>query len=160
MNAAHSFRAVEVGERAGDPQHAMIAPGGEPHGVRCIAQKRKPGRIRACRIFEHGAVRRGVGADMRKADRSIALRLHFARAQNALCHFAASLRWRRQDEIGRGDRRHLDVQIDAVEERPGKPRLIIGGTACILPRLQVKPGSLARPQRHGFIAATSMNRAG
>jgi hypothetical protein len=28
------------------------------------------------------------------------------------------------------------------------------------PRLQAKPGSLARPQRHGFIAATSMKRAG
>ena len=28
------------------------------------------------------------------------------------------------------------------------------------PRRQVKPGSLARPQRHGFIAATSMKRAG
>jgi len=31
---------------------------------------------------------------------------------------------------------------------------------AFVPRLQVKPGSLARPQRQGFIAATSMKRAG
>ncbi len=27
---------------------------------------------------------------------------------------------RRQDEIGGGDRRHFDMQVDAVEQRPGK----------------------------------------
>jgi hypothetical protein len=31
---------------------------------------------------------------------------------------------------------------------------------ALAPRLQANPGSLARPQRHGFIAATSMKRAG
>ena len=83
-----------------------------------------------------------------------------ARARDARRDFAAALGRRRQDQVGGGHRRHLDVQVDAVEQRAGQPRLVLGGAARLAPRLQAKPGSLARPQRHGFIAATSMKRAG
>ena len=56
---------------------------------------------------------------MRQADRRIAGDLAFARQRNALGDFAAAFRRRRQDEIGGSDRRHLDVQIDAIEQRAG-----------------------------------------
>jgi hypothetical protein len=36
---------------------------------------------------------------------------------------------RRQDEVGGGDRRHLDMEVDAVEQRPRDLGLIIGGAA-------------------------------
>ena len=37
-------------------------------------------------------------------------------------------RWRK-GEVGRGDARYVHVKIDAVQQRPGDPRLIIGGAA-------------------------------
>jgi len=44
-------------------------------------------------------------------------RLHRAGAREPRCDLAASFRRRRQDQIGGGHRRHLDVQVDAVDER-------------------------------------------
>ena len=41
MDAADFVGAVEVGERAGHPQHAMIAARRKPHGVGGFAQQRK-----------------------------------------------------------------------------------------------------------------------
>ena len=52
------------------------------------------------------------------------------------------------------------MQVDAVDQRAGKAALIIRGAADVRAAIAGKPGSLARPQRQGFIAATSMKRAG
>jgi hypothetical protein len=68
--------------------------------------------------------------------------------------------WRRQHHVGGGDRRHLDDEVDAVEQRPREAGLVLRHAALVrLPR-QAKPGSVAWPQRHGFMAATSWKRAG
>ena len=83
MDAADLFRAVEVGERSCHPQHAVIAAGGEPHGVGRIAQQRKSARVRPRDILEHRAVRGGVGADVRQPDCSVALDLDRAGARDA-----------------------------------------------------------------------------
>jgi hypothetical protein len=56
MHAADFFGAVEVGERARHPQHAMIAARGEPHGVGGVAQERKPTRVRPRQLFEQRTV--------------------------------------------------------------------------------------------------------
>src|SRR5215510_16146019 len=40
VHAADLLRVVEVGERARDPQHAVIAARGQPHGVGGVAQQR------------------------------------------------------------------------------------------------------------------------
>jgi hypothetical protein len=50
---------------------------------------------------------------------------------DAFGDFAAAFRGRRQDQIGRGHGGHLDVQVDAVEERTGDAALIVGGAAGI-----------------------------
>ncbi len=34
---------------------------------------------------------------------------------------------RRQRQVGGGDRRHVDMQVDAVEQRPGNLRLVLDG---------------------------------
>jgi hypothetical protein len=52
-----------------------------------------------------------------QTDRCVALRLDRAGARDARRDLAASFRRRRQDEIGGGHRRYLDVQVDAVNER-------------------------------------------
>ncbi len=58
-----------------------------------------------------------IGAQLRQTDRCVALRLDRAGARDARRDLAASFRRRRQDEIGGGHRRYLDVQVDAVNER-------------------------------------------
>ena len=47
MYPAHRLLGVEVGERAGDAQHAVIAARGEPHGFRGLAQQ----AARRCRAW-------------------------------------------------------------------------------------------------------------
>ena len=68
---------------------------------------------------------------MREADFRVALRLDLARAGDALGDLAASFGRRRQDQVGGGHRRHLDVQVDAVDERPREAALVFGGAARV-----------------------------
>src|SRR5260221_343657 len=128
---ADFFGAVEIGERARHPQHAMIAARRKPHGIGGVAQERKPARVRPRQLFQQWTVRGCVGAHLRQADRGVALLLHRAGARDARGHLAASFRRRRQDEIGGGDRRHLDVQVDTVDEGARQPPLILGGAARV-----------------------------
>ena len=65
------------------------------------------------------------------AGRGVALHLHGAGARHAFRDLAAAFRRRRQDEIGGGHRRHLDVQVDAVDQRARQPALVVGGAARI-----------------------------
>jgi hypothetical protein len=82
----------------------------------------------ACDIFENGARHRRIAANMRQCGCRVARGLPFARARprDPLGDVAASFGRRRQDQIGGGDRRHFDVQVDAIEQRAGYARLIVG----------------------------------
>ena len=60
----------------------------------------------------------GIAAQMRQSDCRVARRLPLARLRNALGNLAAPFGRRRQEKIGGGHRRHLDVQVDAVDRRP------------------------------------------
>src|SRR6266704_3096392 len=66
MHAADLVGAVEIGERARHPQHAMIAARREPHGIGSVAQERKSGPIRPRHVFEQGAVGVRIGAQLRQ----------------------------------------------------------------------------------------------
>jgi hypothetical protein len=70
---------------------------------------------------------------MRQPDCGIARGLPVASECHALGNFAAAFGRRRQDQIGRGHSRNFDLQIDAVEERSGNARLVIGGAVCVCP---------------------------
>src|SRR3546814_16869542 len=59
----------------------------------------------------------------------IARGLHIARRRDARCDLGAALGRRREDEVGGAHRLHLDMEVDAVEQRPRQLRLIIGGAA-------------------------------
>ena len=71
MHAADFVGAVEIGERARDPQHAMIAARREPHRVGGFAQQREAARVRPGHIFQHRARDRRIAADVRQSDRGI-----------------------------------------------------------------------------------------
>ena len=68
---------------------------------------------------------------MRQPDRRIALGLDRARRARPVRRPRAAFRRRRQDQVGGGNRRHLDMEVDTVEQRAGQPRLIVGGAARI-----------------------------
>ena len=63
------------------------------------------------------------------------------------------------DERARGDPRHRDPQVDPVAERARDPSLIALGYARRA-GARADPTMPAKPHGHGFIAATSWNRAG
>jgi hypothetical protein len=55
MDAADFVGAVEIGQRAGDAQHAMIAARGDPHGIGDVAQQSKAAGVRPGHVFELSA---------------------------------------------------------------------------------------------------------
>ncbi len=63
----------------------------------------------------------GLGAKARELD--------VARGSDAGCDFGGPFRGRRQDQVGGGDGRHFDAQIDTVHQRAGNARLIVGSAA-------------------------------
>ncbi len=97
---------------------------------------------------------------MRQAGGRVARELDVARGGDARGDFGRAFRRRRQDQVGRGHRRHLDPQIDAVHQRAGDAHLVVDGAALDRRALAGIAGLEGLPQRQGFIAATSMKRAG
>ena len=136
---------VEVGERACNAQHTMIAPRGEPHRIGRVTDQRERRGVELHHLVEQRALRGRVGAHVRaRRECCVALSgLHRPRARHAGRDLAAALGGRRQDQVGGADRRHLDVQVDAVEQRAGEPRLILAGAARQLAAMAGEAG-LAR----------------
>ncbi len=110
------------------------------HGVGGVAQERHAGGIGPRHLLQQRPIGGGVAADVRGAGGGVALRLERAGARHPLSHLAAALRGRRQDEIGGGDGRHLDMQIDAVDQRARQPHLIVGGATRVLAVLAHEAG--------------------
>src|SRR5260370_36460751 len=67
MQPADFLRAVEIGERAGDAQHAVIAARRQPHGLGGVAQEFLALRVRLREGLQRRGRRFGIGADMRKS---------------------------------------------------------------------------------------------
>ena len=78
MQPADLFRAVEVGERAGHPQHAVIAARRQAHGLGGVAQQLCALRVRLGDLFQKRRRRLGVGADLRQSGGRIARQLNIA----------------------------------------------------------------------------------
>ena len=76
----------------------------------------------------------------------VALRLERPRRGDTRGDRGTRLGGGRQDQVGRRDRRHLDPDVDAVEERPREPRLIVGDAA------RTAPADMARLAGHAAAA--------
>lgn len=131
MRAADDRAAVEIGDGARDLEDAVIATRRKPHRVGGVTQEFHAGGIGRRDRVENGAACFGIDAKLRPPERLEPLGLHGARRRDPRRDFLASFRWRRQHEIGRADGGHFDVEVDAVEERPRQPRLIVGDAARI-----------------------------
>ena len=160
MHAADFLGAVEIGQRARDAQHAMITARRQAHGIGRIAQQREPGIVGARDVFQDRTIGLRIDPDIGEPELSIARGLDVARAGDAGGDLAATFRPRRQNEVGGGDRRHFDVQIDAVEQRAGQAALIIGDAARVGSAAAGEARIVGAAAAAGVIAATSMKRAG
>jgi hypothetical protein len=79
------------------------------------SEQGKPGAIGARDFFQRRPMRLRIGAHVCQPERGVTLDLDVARAPHAGGDLAAAFARRRQNQIGGGHRRHLDVQVDAVE---------------------------------------------
>lgn len=112
VDAADSLCAGEVGDGAGDAQDAVVAAGGEAHGVGGVGQELDPAGIGLRDGVEQFALRLGIGAH---ALAVVALSLDRTRFRDARRDVGTAFGWRRQREILRLHRRHLDMDVYAVE---------------------------------------------
>jgi hypothetical protein len=119
----------------------VIAAGAERERIGRLAQESEPGAVGRCDLFEQRAVAIGVGAGAGKAERGVALDLGAAGKRHALAHLRTSFGRLRQNEVGGGDGRHLDLKVDAVEQGAGDARLVALGAG---PALAADIARLAR----------------
>jgi hypothetical protein len=90
----NGFRPIEVGDSAGDFQHAMVAARRKPHGVGYIAEQLKTRRVGGSNGIENIAVCLRVHPQIRAGKRFETIGLNLARCRNARRDFLASLRRR------------------------------------------------------------------
>jgi hypothetical protein len=118
MHAADPLGAVEIGERARDPQRPMEATRRQVQRLRRLAQQGDAFGVGCSDLLENTPAAIGVGAHRARPECCEARTLELARPRHSRPHLRASLGRRRQHHVGGRQRRHLDLQIDAVEKRP------------------------------------------
>jgi hypothetical protein len=124
MNPANLVSSGKIRDCAGHADHTMKAASRKPHGRCRISEQLATWLVRGCYALEQFTVGFGVRSD---AGAIVPIRLPLSRSGNSAGHFCAALGGRRQSEIGGGDALDIDMEVDAIEKRPGDPRLIIGG---------------------------------
>jgi hypothetical protein len=131
MHASHAIRAVEIGDGAGHLQSAMKSTRGQPKCCGRLAQQTQSSVIRHRNLLQQLPRAIGVGAHAHRcrAERREPRPLDAAGPRHAQRNLSTSLARRRQYQVRRRDLSNLDLQVDAVEERPRQPRLIVGGAA-------------------------------
>ena len=123
MDAADLLGPGEVGNCASDPQHTVKTPGRKPHRRGGFRQQLASGLVWRCDLIKQLTIGFGISTD---AIPVVAACLLFSCVRYAPRDFGAALRRRGQGQIGGGDPRDLDMQIDPIQQRPGYTRLIIG----------------------------------
>ena len=131
MDAAHGVAFVEIGEGAGDPEHPVVAARGEAHAFGGFCQQGPALGFGRGHLFQQFPVdfRIAPGGARERAvlavQPGVAGALALAGGGHPGGHGARILGGRRQGEIRRVHRRHLHMQVDAVEERPGDLGLVV-----------------------------------
>ena len=112
---------VEVGDRARDLEHAVVGARGKPEFFKGVFEQRLG-------VGRHAAdLPQKLGRDLRVAgDRGVpeALQLDGPRRIDARLDGGGAFLLLRTGQAVEADGRHLDVQVDAVEQRAGNPAKI------------------------------------
>ena len=128
VNSPHTFAAFEIGQGAGDAHHPVIAPRREFHPVHRLGQEWLDAFVGHRDLIEQFAFGLGVGAHV-AIERRIAVVLNVSGARHPKRDLGRAFGGRRQRQVGGGKLRHVDMEVDAVVERPGDARLIFAGAA-------------------------------
>jgi hypothetical protein len=123
MDAPDLLGTGEIGDGPCNSEHSMEAAGGQMHCRGSIGEKLAARLIGSCNPVEQFAVRLSVRS---RTMAVVSIGLDLARCSDAFCNLHASLRWRRKREVCSRDSGHLDVEVDAVEQRPRYARLVVG----------------------------------
>ena len=126
MDAPDRRLLIEIGERAGDFQDAVVAACRKLHLFSCVAQQLQPARIWLRHLLDHCRRTASIGKNLRHAEGDETVRLYFAGAGHTPCDGGARLGWRRADQIGGGDGGDIDADVDPVHQRAGDSPLIVG----------------------------------
>jgi hypothetical protein len=126
MDPADLIGASKVGNCPRDPQNPVETACRQVHRRGSVGEELAAGLVGRRDLVEEVAVGFGVRA---RAVAVIAVGLHLPGGGDPPSDLGAALGWRGQSEIGGRDGRYFDVQVDAVEQRPGDPRLVIRGAA-------------------------------
>ena len=112
-------------------EDAVEAARREAHRVGGLAHEGEPLAVRPGDLLEHLRRAGGVGRDPGKPEIDIALRLPPARRGDPRRDLGRAFGRRRQHHVGGGDRRHLDDEVDAVEQRPREAGLVLRHAALV-----------------------------
>jgi len=129
MRASHLGSTVEIGDRAGELQNPVKSARRKMQPVRGFPDQSEAAGIRLRNRLDDISGRSGIGQDSWKTKSGIACNLNFPRGGDAFGDLSRPLGGRRQHQIGSGDRRHIDMEVDAVEQGTRKPRLILSDAA-------------------------------
>jgi len=122
VEARDRFARGQIGKRPGDPQYAIVATRRQPQRFGSLGEKLAPRIIGRCGGLEQLAIGFGIGA---RRMAGVARRLDGAGRRYPCRDIGRGFRWWRQCEIGSTDRRDIDMEIDAIEERPRDSSLVI-----------------------------------
>src|SRR5690606_25177781 len=111
----------EIGDRARDLQHARVGARREPQTLDRALEKALARGVEATVPVEVAARELRVAREVAAA---VARTLPLARGDHALAHLARAFDGTRARELAVGDRRHLDLHVEAIEQRAGDARSI------------------------------------
>lgn len=123
MGAAYLFLSVQVGNGAGDFENAVIGAGGKAHGVKGAAQQGGGGLRHGAKTADQGSGKGGIAVD---AEAVVALLLELSGPVHPGADGGGRFLMPLGGEVLIGDRGHLDMQVQPVQQRAGDPGQILG----------------------------------
>lgn len=129
MNAADDRGLVQIGQRAGDLEDAVVAAGGEAHLFRGVAQELEAAGIGFGDLFDERHRGARIARHPAHAETGETVDLQGAGAGDAAGDGGARFSGHRADEVRGGDSGHVDADIDAVHQRAGDAGLVVAHAA-------------------------------
>lgn len=142
------FGGGEVGDGAGNLEDAVVGAGGEGEFFHGLLEKVAEGGIDRAVLADLGVGHAGVDGRLRAFEAGV---LACVGCLDAGAHRGGGLAWNLGAQFLEGQRRRLDMQVDAVQERTADPRAValdLGGAAAafVLRVSQISAGAWLRCQ--------------